>query len=472
MKTAILASLSAAALAVAPLHVAAHAQGTAADTSRRRVQPPPTAPKATAPGPTLPVDRVIAIVGDQPILMSNVQEIIYQRRAQGMPAPADSAALATLIRQVVNELVDEELLLAKAKEEKIELTDDEVNAQVDRQVKSVRERFKSEVEFREALKANGLGTPEEYRKGIAEQARRSSLQERVIQKMRQDGKLSNGTVSESDVNEAFEKNRASLPKRPALVGFRQIVIASKASAAEKERARQKADSLLAEVKRGGDFEQIAKRESMDQSNKEVGGDLGWIRRGATVPEFERWAFSLAPGVLSPVVETSFGYHIIRVDRVQPAEVKVRHILIQAKTDSTDVTRGRLEADSVAAAWRAGASYDSLAAKHHDQAGGEEKILPEFDRAQLPESYQTAFTGRNVGDIVGPFQIANPRGAPKHVVAQLTVSKEGGEYTVADLRQSIRDQLAQERGIRRFLDTLRKQTFVAIMLDDAQVAGRP
>ena len=465
MKIAILATL-AAALVAAPLH----AQGTT---------PRGTAPKAAPSdasrlpaGTEIPVDRVVAIVGDQPILMSNVQEIIYQRRAQGMPAPADSAALATLVTQVVNELVDEELLLAKAKDEKIELTDDEVNAQVDRQVKSVRDRFKTELEYREAIKANGLGSPEEYRKGLLDQARRSALQERVIAKMRTDGKIVSGSVNEADVNEAFEKNRATLPKRPALVGFRQIVVATKASAAEREKARQKAESLLAEVKRGGDFEQIAKRESMDASNKEVGGDLGWIRRGATVPEFERWAFGLAPGVLSPVVETSFGYHIIRVDRVQPAEVKVRHILIQAKTDSADIARGRLEADSVAVAWRAGASYDSLAARHHDRAGGEEKILPEFDRAQLPESYQTAFTGHAVNDIVGPFQIANPRGAPKHDVAQLTTSKEGGEYTVADLRQSIRDQLAQERGIRRFLDTLKRQTFVAVMIDDAQVAGRP
>lgn len=460
MKNAILAAL-ATAFAAAPLaaqdttHAAAAASAAVAPMTPREV---------------IPVDRVVAIVGDQPILMSSVQEIIYQRRAQGMPAPADSAALAALVRQVVNDLVDEELLLAKAKDEKVELTDDEVNAQVDRQVKSVRDRFKTEVEFRDALKANGLGSPEEYRKGLVEQARRSALQERLIAKMRQDGKIVSGSVSEADVNEAFEKNRPSLPKRPALVGFRQIVVATKASPAALEAARLKAESLLVEVKRTGDFEQIAKRESMDQSNREVGGDLGWIRRGATVPEFERWAFGLTPGSLSPVVETSFGFHIIRVDRVQPAEVKVRHILIQPKTDSADIERGRLEADSVAIAWRAGANYDSLATKHHDQAGGEEKILPEFDRAQLPETYQTAFTGHNVNDIVGPFQIANPRGAPKHVVAQLTVSKEGGEYTVADLRQSIRDQLAQERGIRRYLDSLKSQTYVEVMLDDKQVAG--
>lgn len=430
---------------------------------------PPAAALPGQPGRELPVDRIVAIVGDQPILMSSVQEVIYQRRAQGLPAPTDSASLAALVRQVVNELVDEELLLAKAKAEKIELTDDEVNAQVDRQVKSVRERFKSELEFREALRANGLGTPEEYRKSLVDQARRSAMQERLVSKMRQDGRIVNGSVNEADVTEAFEKNRASLPKRPALIGFRQVVIATRPSAEAKEMARVKAESLLAEVKQGGDFEQIAKRESMDQSNREVGGDLGWIRRGATVPEFERWAFGLTPGVLSPVVETSFGYHIIRVDRVQPAEVKVRHILIMPKTDSADIQRSRAVGDSVATAWRAGASYDTLAARYHDQAGGEEKILPEFDRAQLPESYQKAFEGHAENDIVGPFEIVNPRGAPKHVVAQITTMKEGGEYTVADLRQNIRDQLAQERGIRRFLDGLKRELFVAVMLDETDAS---
>src|SRR3954471_20230281 len=105
MKNAILAALAAAALAAAPLAAQDTTHAAAAATA------------AVAPAPlrdVIPVDKVVAIVGDQPILMSSVQEIIYQRRAQGMPAPADSAALATLIKQVVNDLVDEELLLAKA----------------------------------------------------------------------------------------------------------------------------------------------------------------------------------------------------------------------------------------------------------------------------------------------------------------------------------------------------------------------
>ena len=460
MKLALLASLALAAAPLAPLAAQDTTTARRPDSARtsRRVE--------------VPVDRVVAVVGDQPILWSGVQERVYEKRAQGMPIPSDSAGALALARQVVGELVDEELLLAKAKQEKIELTDEEVNERVEAQVKQIRGRFRTELEYREALKQNGFGTPEEYRRGLVDQARRTTLQQRLLDKMRQDGKIVSVPVNEADVREAFEKNRGTFPKRPAMIGFRQVVVATRASAAAKQVARVKAESLLAEIRRGADFEQVAKRESMDQANREVGGDLGWIRRGATVPEFERWTFALAPGNLSPVVETVYGYHIIRVDRVQPAEVKVRHILIMPATDSGDVARARQQADSVLAQWRAGASYDSLAARHHDDAGQEERVLPEYDRSQLPEAYQKAFEGKAQGDIVGPFEIPNPRGAPKQVVAQITTLKEGGEYTVEDLKQTIRDQLAQERAIRRFLDGLRRDIFVGIYLDESSLAQGP
>ena len=69
-----------------------------------------------------------------------------------------------------------------------------------------------------------------------------------------------------------------------------------------------------------------------------------------VPEFERWMFAQRPGSMSAVVETVHGFHIIRVDRVQPGEVKSRHILIRPEIDSADVERARVEADSVAKLW--------------------------------------------------------------------------------------------------------------------------
>ena len=215
-------------------------------------------------------------------------------------------------------------------------------------------------------------------------------------------------------------------------------------------------------RKGGDFELIAKRESMDPGTKAQGGDLGWNRRGAMVPEFERMMFALQPGQISPVIETSFGYHIIRVDRVQAAEVKARHILIIPSIDSADIASSKVIADTVAKLMQRGVSFDSLVAKYHDPA--EEKgILQPFVRDSLPAAYQTVVAGKKAGDVAGPFTLANPRGISKWAIIQLVSVNEAGHYNEADVKTRIREQLVAEKATRTLLDQLRKQTYVALRL---------
>ena len=424
----------------------------------------PTTPATTAARPippSLPIDKVVAIVGDQPLLWSDVLTNINQRRAQGMQLPPDSAGQAALARQVLSELIDEEILVQKAKEMKLEVVESEITAAADRQIKQVRAQFPTDEDYRNELRKAGLGTPDEYRKSLIDQYRRQQYQQKAFAELKKKAKPVN--VSDEDISAAFERSKAELQKRPATVTFRQIVVAPHASAAAKAKARARADSLLAEIKKGGDFEQIAKRESMDPGTKQLGGDLGWNRRGSgLVPEFEAVMFALRPGEVSPVIETAFGYHIIRVDRVQSAEVKARHILIAPVIDSADVARARLEADSVAAEWRRGVPYDSLVKKHHDPT--EEKgVLQPFPRDSLPASYSAALAGAKAGDITQPFELANPRGAPKFAVLQVVTMTDAGEYKESEIRDQIREQLSDERSIRALLDELRKQTYVAIKL---------
>ena len=420
----------------------------------------PTTP-ARPVSTSLPIDRVVAVVGTQPLLWTDVLTAVNQRRSQGMQLPTDSAGQAVLARGVLSELVDEEILVQKAKEMKLEVLDADVSAAADRQIKGVRAQFKSDEEYRTELRNAGLGTAEEYRKSLIEQYRRTQLQQKAFAELRKRAKPVN--VTEEEITAAFEKSRAALQKRPATVTFRQIVVSPKASPEAKAKAKARADSLLAEIKKGGDFEQIAKRESMDPGTKQLGGDLGWNRRGSgLVPEFEGMMFALRPGDVSPVIETAFGYHIIRVDRVQAAEVKARHILIAPVIDSADVARARVEADTVAAQWRRGASYDSLVVKHHD-ATEEKGVLQPFPRDSLPASYQTALTGAKANDITSPFQLVNPRGAPKFAVIQVVTATDAGEYDQAQIRDQIRAQLADERSIRALLDDLRKQTYVSLRM---------
>jgi hypothetical protein len=111
---------------------------------------------------------------------------------------------------------------------------------------------------------------------------------------------------------------------------------------------------------------------------------------------------------------------------------------------------------------AGASVDSLVAKHHDPA--EEKgILQPFVRDSLPASYAAALRGKKAGEVTDPFELAAPRGAPKFAVVQLVTVNEAGQYVESDVRDRIRQQLMAERATRQLLDDLRKRTYVAIRL---------
>jgi peptidyl-prolyl cis-trans isomerase SurA len=416
----------------------------------------------SAPADTVvPIDGVVAVVGDQPILRTQVEEQIGALAASGQQMPTDSAGRAALAQQVLGTIIDEELLIHEAKAQKIEVSESEISGEVDQQLTKIRGRFSNDAEFRDQLKSAGFGTPDEYRRWLLDQARRQTLQQQLFQKLRQDKKLTPAPVSEAEVDSFFQASKDQMKRLPATVTYRQIVITPKPSARADSMAFMKAESLLVEIRKGADFAQVAKRESMDPGSKEQGGDLGWHRRGEFVPTFDRVYFALRPGQVSPVIKTTFGYHIIKIDRVQPSEVKGRHILIRPEIDSAQVAKAHALADSVAALWRAGANYDSLAAKYHDPS--EEKMMPEpFPQEQLPQEYQAAIKGHKAGDILDPFSIMDKtRGVPKFFVLQLTSVEDAREPTVADFRQQIRDQLSQQKAIRRYLDGLRKQIIVSV-----------
>ena len=411
----------------------------------------------------VPLDRVVAVVGTSAITWYDLQERINTLRQEGVTVPTDSAAFRAFARDILNQMVDDEVLLQKAAALKIVVPDADVAASVERQVKQVRDQFPTEAEFRTALQRAGLGTPEEYRRYIGEQIRRTQLQQRLIDSLRREGQIVPVNVSSRDVAEAFERQRARLPQRPPSITFRQIVVATSASDSAKARAKAKAESLLAEIKGGVPFEQVARREGMD-GTRELGGDLGWARPGQMVPEFERWIFSLRPGDLGPVIETPFGFHVIRVDRRQPGEVRSRHILLRPDVDSTDIARTRLRIDSVAAALRTGAPFDSLARKYHDYASKEEtSVLTPFPVDSLPESYRNAVADKAVGDVV-TFAIPGVGDVPKFVALQIASFAQGGEPRLEDWETRIRQSLAQEGGYRRFIDGLRAATYVSLRLD--------
>jgi peptidyl-prolyl cis-trans isomerase SurA len=440
----------------------------------------PAAP--VAPTGPVPLDAIVAVVGDQPITRFDLREAVLGKIQRGeAKEPTDSASAAVLEHDVLDDMIQDELLIQKAKDLKIDVLDADITPDVDRQVRETRSRFPNETEFRTALIKASLGTPEEYRRYLMDQFRRQTTRQKVLRKLTDDGKIVPVNVTDAEVAAEFERAKEFIPKKPATVTFKQIVIAPQPTAAAREVARIKAESVLAELKAGADFEQIAKRESMDPQTRETGGDIGWARRGENLPDYDRWLFgssflaALQPGQISPVVQLPLGYYIIRVDRVQPGEVKAHQIVIVPKIDSTDIARARTLADSVARLWHSGVPFDTLAKKYHDYAGKEEtSILTPWVRDSLPMSYQKAFLEHKPQDIV-TFQIAGSAqrpDVPKFVVAQLLTADQAGDRTLDEMRSAVRSELAQRGGIRRYIDTLKKQTYVAVNLDDTTVADAP
>lgn len=408
------------------------------------------------------VDRVVAVVASKPILMSEVLERVNLARAQGLQVPRDSAGQMAVARQILGQLVDEEVLIAVANEYKLTVPEQDVSAQVDQGVQRVRSQFQTEAEFREALRREGFGTPEEYRRRSIEQAQRDQLQTKALDTLRALGRLAPVNVTEREVQEAFERFKTQLGTRPAMVSFRQIVISAKPSQANRDRAMQLADSLRQALTAGADFDSVARAYSADGSAA-VGGDLGWARRGTMVAEFDQMIFALVPGRISPVVETVYGFHVIRVDRVRPGEVRARHVLIRPKMEEADAEVAKVKADSVLALWRAGTPYDSLVARFHDMS--EERVIPDgVPIDSLPVEYRLALRGKASGSFSDAFALPDPgTELRKYAVAQVIEAKPAGDWTLDEYQERVRKQLKEEKSTRRTLDILRREYYVDIRL---------
>ena len=432
------------------------ANSVAADTT-----PPPQREAVVAPmrDTTFTVDRVMAIVGNRPVLASQVEEEIFSREAQGAKLPTSPEGIEAVRQQIVGSIIDEELLVQQAQRDTaIKVTDEEVASGVEEQVKKVRANFTSEVDYRAELQKAGFQTPEEYRRWLSDQQRRAAFQNRLIEKLREGGKLKAVSPTEKEMRQFFDEQRASLGSQPATLSFRQIVISPKPSPEAKARTKAQADSIVLELRRGADFATAARRFSQDPGSKEQGGSLNWFRRGVMVPEFERVAFGLKPGVVSDPVESPFGYHIIQVERAQPAEVQARHILLVPEIDSAHVDTARTTAEAVRKALTAGARFDSLQRLYHDPSA--EREADNVPITKLPENYAKVIGTADSGTVVPVFTL--PAGAREQfVVLQVTGRRPAGEIKYEDVRDRIRDQLGQQLAIRRYLDRLRKATYVEI-----------
>ncbi len=407
------------------------------------------------------VDRLVAVVGDSVVVATQVQEEI-QRMALGgapVPTPADPA-YNDLFREVLDGFVDRLLVLqAAAKDSLITVNEEQIEARVNQRLEQLASEFGGQAMLQEALSAEAL-TLVEYREMLTTDARRENIEQLYYQLH-----LSDATpieISEEELQERFQEASTALQQRPRLLTFRQVVVVPEPTEEAVEAARTQAQELLDRVLAGEDFAELAREYSEDPGTAQLGGDLGWFRRGRMVKEFEDAAFSLLPGEISQVVETDFGFHIIKLERGRLAELQARHILIVPERTDDDIKRARDLAKDLYVRAQDGESMADLAVEYGDPSAPDSITFAFEQLNDLPPAYGV-LRAASSGQYVGPLEYALPTGESRIALVYVIEVREAGSYTYEDVKAQLTAQAQQQKQIEQLIAALRARTYIDIRM---------
>jgi peptidyl-prolyl cis-trans isomerase C len=269
--------------------------------------PPPGAVLGPEPAKPVPAQlpEVLARVNGEVVNKTEFDRAVSALEARnGGPVPAEQRD--RVLREVLDQLVSYKLLIQESRERKIAAADNEV----DGRMKEIQSQFPSEDAFKQMLVS---------RKTTLEQVRSDIRQDITVQKLIESAIADKVAVKPEQVTDFYTKNPDQF-KQPERVRASHILIMvpKDADAGAKAAARTKAADILKDVKAGKDFAALAKQHSQDPGSGQNGGDLGFFQQGQMVGPFNDVAFKLAPGQISDLVETEFGFHIIKVAEKQAA----------------------------------------------------------------------------------------------------------------------------------------------------------
>jgi peptidyl-prolyl cis-trans isomerase SurA len=402
------------------------------------------------------LDRIVAVVGDQIVLESelNMQLQLYVNQ-MGI-SPRSEKERAELERQLLDRMINDKLLLLAAKKDTtIEVTAKEVDEAVKEQIKRVKADF-TEEEFKAQLKAEGL-TESELRKKYREQIRNQMMIDRLVS-----SKLSRVSVSTREVKDFYAAYQDSIPDQPQSVKLSHILLEIKPSEKTSDSLVAKAEEIRKLAVQGEDFAGLATRYSNDPTAQQ-GGDLGYFRRGDMIPEFEQVAFNLEPGQISDVVQTEFGYHIIKVEEKKEDQVRARHILFLVRPSHEDTLRVQNLADSLYQQLLEGADFTQLtkdfsADEESKKIGGE---LGWYPVDQMTPEFKEGVSELQIDQISPPLKSE----FGLHILKVLD-KKEERKLTLEEDWDTIKDMVRRKKTnemVEEWARKLREDTFVEVRL---------
>ena len=282
------------------------------------------------------IDKVVAVVGKNIILQSDIENQYIQYRMQGLTDGTGKEVRA----RILEDLLLQKLMLNQAEMDSITVTDDQVETQMDQRIRYFVTRLGSQEKLEEQFGKSMSEIKEEVRQAVKDQMLQEQVQAKIMQ---------NVVVTPKEVKDFFNGiPNDSLPMIQPEYEIVQIVKRPPVSIDEKLQVKDRLYQIRKRILEGeSSFSTMAVLYSEDPGSARQGGELGFAGKGVYATEFENVAFNLHDGEISDVVETQFGFHIIQLIERRGETVNCRHILLTAKVPVEALEKAQNQLDSVA-----------------------------------------------------------------------------------------------------------------------------
>lgn len=276
------------------------------------------------------IDEVVAVVGNIPILKSDIHNLVAQSKTEGM-GPKDNC-------YALEEMLFQKLLVNQAQLDSVEINDKQVEQELDKRLRYYIGQFGSQDRLEEFYNKPLAEIKDEFRPLVKEQILAQTMQGKIVNDLK---------VTPGEIRSFYNSIPVdSLPLINSEIEVCQIVKMPPISEEEKKNTKEKLEKIRQRIVNGEDFSTLAVLYSEDPGSASKGGELGMMGRGQLVPEFEATAFELKGKEVSRIIETQFGYHIIQQIERRGEMMNCRHILLIPKVNPSDLYKASQKLDTV------------------------------------------------------------------------------------------------------------------------------